>query len=46
MVEQNIMRNPWVLSVDIHREFPDKLRIVVHERRIETLRSEERSRGT
>ena len=31
-VREGLSRNPWVQSVDIDREFPDTLRLVVHER--------------
>lgn len=33
-VEQNLERNPWVGSVRIRREFPDRLAIEVTERRV------------
>lgn len=33
-VEQNLEKNPWVGSVRIRREFPDRLRIEVTERRV------------
>jgi cell division protein FtsQ len=33
-IEENVKRNPWVASVDVIREFPDKLKIVVHEREV------------
>ena len=37
VIEQNLMRNPWVKDVEIHREYPSKLKIVVHERQVRTL---------
>ncbi len=33
-IEENIQRNPWVSSVDIRREFPDKLAIEITEREV------------
>ena len=33
-VKDNVMRDPWVESVDVIREFPDRLKIVVHERSV------------
>lgn len=33
-VRANLSRNPWVGSVDIIREYPNQLRIVVHEREV------------
>ena len=37
VVEQNLMRNPWVAEVHVRREFPDKLGIEVRERQIDSL---------
>ncbi len=36
-VAQSVKRNPWVMDVAVHREFPDKLKIVVTERKVSTL---------
>lgn len=36
-VTNNLRKNPWVGSVEYVREFPDRLRIVVHERDIEAI---------
>jgi len=36
-VVENLSRNPWVGDVEVHREFPDRIRIVVHERRVRSL---------
>lgn len=33
-IEANLKKNPWVESVDIEREFPDKLKVTVHERSV------------
>ena len=33
-IEENVKRNPWVESVEIIREFPNGLKIVVHEREV------------
>lgn len=37
VVEENLKKNPWVAEVSVHREFPDRLRIEVRERRVSTL---------
>lgn len=34
LITSNIKRNPWIRSVKVIREFPDKLKIEVEERRI------------
>lgn len=31
-IQKNLERNPWILSANITREFPDKLKIIVTER--------------
>lgn len=36
-IGENLRKNPWVAEVGVHREFPDRLRIEVRERRITTL---------
>lgn len=36
-ITNNLRKNPWVGSVEYVREFPDRLRIVVHERNIEAI---------
>lgn len=37
VIEQNLMRNPWVAEVHVHRKFPDKLGIEVRERSVDSL---------
>ncbi len=37
LVTENLQRNPWVGSVSYTREFPDRLRIEVTERRVDCL---------
>ncbi len=37
VVAENLKRNPWVLDVKVHREFPDKLAIEVQERTVQTI---------
>ena len=36
-ITQNLMKNPWVESVSVEREFPDKLKISVTERTVEAV---------
>lgn len=36
-ITQNLMKNPWVASVNVAREFPDKLKISVVERTVEAV---------
>lgn len=36
-IEENLKKNPWVAEVHVHREFPDRIRIEVRERRVSTL---------
>lgn len=36
-ITQNLMKNPWVASVNVEREFPDKLKISVTERTVEAV---------
>lgn len=36
-ITRNLMKNPWVASVSIEREFPDKLKISVTERKVEAV---------
>ena len=36
-IAENLKRNPWVSDVQLVREFPDKLKIVVTERTVESL---------
>jgi cell division protein FtsQ len=36
-ITQGLMKNPWVASVSIEREFPDKLKISVTERTVEAV---------
>ncbi len=35
VIEENLKRNPWVGSVQFVREFPDRLKIIVTERRVD-----------
>ncbi len=37
LITQNLKRNPWVKSASFVREFPDKLKIVVTERKVDCL---------
>lgn len=37
VIEENLKRNPWVGSVQFVREFPDRLKITVTERRVDCL---------
>ena len=36
-ITQNLLKNPWVESVSVEREFPDKLKISVTERTVEAV---------
>ncbi|SFX44706.1 FtsQ-type POTRA domain-containing protein [Olsenella sp. kh2p3] len=36
-ITQRLMKNPWIASVSIDREFPDKLKISVTERKVEAV---------
>ncbi|KUH57931.1 hypothetical protein AUL39_09625 [Tractidigestivibacter scatoligenes] len=36
-ITQSLMKNPWVASVSVEREFPDKLKISVTERTVEAV---------
>ncbi|WP_165443599.1 cell division protein FtsQ/DivIB [Olsenella sp. Marseille-P4559] len=36
-ITQNLMKNPWVESVSVEREFPDRLKISVTERAVEAV---------
>lgn len=37
VIEENLKRNPWVGSVQFVREFPDRLKITVTERQVDSL---------
>lgn len=37
LIIQNLSRNPWIKHVSLSRAFPDRLRIVVEERTVESL---------
>lgn len=34
LIEENVKQNPWIASVEIHRVFPDTLRLQVQERKL------------